>query len=334
MPKKVPLPPNFLGGDEALRRLVGTREAARLINARVEDIDPNPYNPRQETDITELVDSMRANGFIGALDGVLRGDRVVIAYGARRLAAAKEVGISTIPVYIHDDWTDRNLLIICLVENVVREDLRPLESAQTVLRLRAELGLTQEQIAEQTGKNLSWVRDMLALALAPPELAALVREDPTRVRHVRLLAGVEDEAARAALARLVREEGLTVAQVQRAVAALKDGMPLPVVIELARQREQPAVDAGQAPGPAAAPPSAPPEARLTSGKERPAPPARTRANVVTLLRRMEAELARWPLSAVREAARDDPEGMRAALAALRRRLEDFASQLDGVDNEF
>lgn len=332
MPKKVPLPPNFLGGDEALRRLVGTREAARLINARVEDIDPNPYNPRQETDITELVDSMRANGFIGALDGVLRGERVVLAYGARRLAAAKEVGLTTIPVYIHDDWTDRNLLVICLVENVVREDLRPLESAQTVLRLRAELGLTQEQIAEQTGKSLSWVRDMLALALAPPELTDLVREDPTRVRHVRLLAGVEDEAARAALARLVREEDLTVAQVQRGVAALKEGMPLPDVINLMRQREEPVVDVIRSAG---APPAVPlPEVKLTPGKERPAPPARTRANVVTLLRRMEAELARWPLSAVREAARDDPEGMRAALAALRRRLDDFASQLEGDDNEF
>lgn len=332
MPKKVPLPPNFLGGDEALRRLVGTREAARLINARVEDIDPNPYNPRQETDITELVDSMRANGFIGALDGVLRGERVVLAYGARRLAAAKEVGLTTIPVYIHDDWTDRNLLIICLVENVVREDLRPLESAQTVLRLRAELGLTQEQIAEQTGKSLSWVRDMLALALAPPELTDLVREDPTRVRHVRLLAGVEDETSRTALARLVREEDLTVAQVQRGVAALKEGMPLPDVINLMRQREEPVVDVTSVTG---APPTvAPKKVNLTSGKERPAPPARTRANVVTLLRRMEMELARWPLSAVREAARDDPEGMRAALAALRRRLDDFASQLEGDDNEF
>lgn len=329
MPKKVPLPPNFLGGDEAIRRLVGTREAARLINARVEDIDPNPYNPRQDMDnITELADSMRANGFIGALDGVLRADgRVTIAYGARRLAAAKEVGLATIPVYIHDDWTDRNLLIICLVENVVREDLRPLESAQTVMRLKAELGLTQEQIAEQTGKNLTWVRDMLALALAPPELTDLVREDPTRVRHVRLLASIEDEAARSTLARLIREEGLTVAQVQRGVVALKDGTPLPDVIDLMRRREQPILDITQKPETPATP-LAPPEVKLTSGKERPAPPARTRANVVTLLRRMDAELARWPLSAVREAARDDPEGMRAALAALRRRLEDFESQLE------
>jgi ParB/RepB/Spo0J family partition protein len=329
MPKKVPLPPNFLGGDEAIRRLVGARESARLINARVEDIDPNPYNPRQSMEnIAELVESMRANGFIGALDGLLRDGRVVIAYGARRLAAAKEVGLATIPVYIHDDWTDRNLLVICLVENVVREDLRPLESAQTVMRLKTELGLTQEQIAEQTGKNLTWVRDMLALALAPPELAALVQEDPTRVRHVRLLAGVEDEAARGALARLVREEGLTVAQVQRGVVALKDGLSLPDVINLMRQREGAALDITQRPE-VPATPIAPPETRLTSGKVRPAPPARTRANVVALLRRLDAELARWPLSAVREAARDDPEGMRAALAALRRRLEDFASQLEG-----
>ena len=330
MPKKVPLPHNFLGGDEALRRLVGTREMARLLNARVGDIDPNPFNPRKNMEnITELADSMRANGFIGALDGVLRADgRVTIAYGARRLAAAKEVGISTIPVYVHDDWNDRNLLIICLVENVVREDLRPLESAETVMRMKAELSLTQEQITEQTGKNLTWVRDMLALAIAPPELAELVREDATRVRHVRLLAGVEDEAARARLARLVREEGLTVAQVQRGVSALKDGASLPDVIALMRQREQPLIDITQVAG---TPPGTPalPDEKLTMGNERPAPPARTRATVVTLLRRMDAELARWPLAAVRDAAHDDPEGMRAALAALRRRLEDFESQLEG-----
>jgi len=74
------IPSDFFGGEEVLDRLVGSRRGAELINARIEDIDPNPYNPRQIVDVSELVDSLKEHGFMGALDGRLVGDRVQLAY--------------------------------------------------------------------------------------------------------------------------------------------------------------------------------------------------------------------------------------------------------------
>ena len=70
MTKRSPeISPDFFGGEEALDRLVGSRRGAELINARIEDIDPNPYNPRQLVDVSELVDSLKEHGFMGRSTG-------------------------------------------------------------------------------------------------------------------------------------------------------------------------------------------------------------------------------------------------------------------------
>jgi ParB family chromosome partitioning protein len=367
MAKRGPdIPEDFFGGEEALDRLVGSRRGANLVNARIEDIDPNPYNPRQFVDVSELVESMREHGFMGALDGRLVGDRVQLAYGARRLAAAQEAGITHIPVYIHANWDEETLLTVSLVENVQREDLTPVEAAQMVLRMNQDLGWSQEEIARRTGKSRTWVRDLLALADAPAEVKALVQERPEAIRHARYISAVEDEAARRELARATREEGLSQPQVYRAIQALQQGAGVDQALAEARrptprpepvppwtppappaaggapaavpEAPSPTAAAQPEPQPAARPGGAPPEGQLAAaGGEAPGaggrPQVRTRPSVQALLWAIYGRLERVSLAEVREEAADEPAALWSVIRAIHRALDNVIAQLPPEEEE-
>ena len=317
---------DFFGGDEALDRLVGSRRGAELINARIEDIDPNPYNPRQVVDVSELVESLKEHGFMGALDGRLVGNRVQLAYGARRLRAAQLAGVSHIPVYVHPEWDENVVLTVSLVENVQREDLTPTEAAQMVARMSQDLHWSQEEIGRRTGKSRTWVRDMLALAEAPTEVKELVQERPEAIRHARYLAAVEDEEARRELTRATREEGLSQPQVYRAAQALQQGatveealvearrppvvitqpvVPVQIVPDLVEAEVGPAVDAA-------------------AGAK---PQVRTRSTVQALLWAIYGRLERVSLAEVREEAQDEPAALWAVIRAIHRALDNVIAQL-------
>ena len=316
---------DFFGGDEALDRLVGSRRGAELINARIEDIDPNPYNPRQVVDVSELVESLKEHGFMGALDGRLVGDRVQLAYGARRLRAAQLAGISHIPVYIHPEWDENVVLTVSLVENVQREDLTPTEAAQMVARMSQDLHWSQEEIGRRTGKSRTWVRDMLALAQAPAEVKELVQERPEAIRHARYLVAVEDEEARRELTRATREEGLSQPQVYRAAQALQQGAS---VAEALAEARRPPVAITQPVALVEAPPDlVVPEPGLEAAAAGAKPQVRTRSTVQALLWAIYGRLERVSLAEVREEARGEPAALWAVIRAIHRALDNVIAQL-------
>jgi ParB/RepB/Spo0J family partition protein len=321
---------DFFGGEEVLDRLVGSRRGAELINARIEDIDPNPYNPRQVVDVSELVESLKEHGFMGALDGRLVGDRVQLAYGARRLRAAQLAGISHIPVYIHPEWDENVVLTVSLVENVQREDLTPTEAAQMVARMSQDLHWSQEEIGRRTGKSRTWVRDMLALAQAPSEVKELVQERPEAIRHARYLVAVQDEEARRELTRATREEGFSQPQVYRAAQALQQGATVQEALEQARR---PAADFGGATssGQPMDPDWIPPDLVVPEpGLEAAAaakPQVRTRSTVQALLWAIYGRLERVSLADVREEALGEPAALWAVIRAIHRALDNVIAQL-------
>ena len=223
MPKKPTITGEILEESEALERLIGARERAALHDVLIEDIDPNPFNPRQDFAVEDLVASMREHGFIGALDGRLVEGRVQLGYGSRRLLAAKEVGIERLPVYLHDDWDDQQMLVIALVENVQREDLTPLQEATSVGQMHQNLGWSVRDIARRTGKPKSWVQDVLALFKAPEDVKVMVRERPDSIRQARFIARLPDERDRQQLVEKVLARELTTAQVVEVVQAVEQG---------------------------------------------------------------------------------------------------------------
>jgi len=223
MPKKPTITGEILVESEALERLIGIRERATLHDVLIEDIDPNPFNPRQDFAVEDLVASMREHGFIGALDGRLLEGRVQLGYGSRRLLAAKEAGIERLPVYLHDDWDDQQMLVIALVENVQREDLTPLQEAASVGQMHQNLGWSVREIAKRTGKPKSWVQDALALFGAPEDVKAMVRERPDSIRQARFIARLPEEKDRQLLEEKVLARELTTAQVVEMVQAVEEG---------------------------------------------------------------------------------------------------------------
>ena len=223
MPKKPIITSEILEESEALERLIGARERAALHDVLIEDIDPNPFNPRQDFAVEDLVASMKEHGFIGALDGRLVEGRVQLGYGSRRLLAAKEAGMERLPVYLHDDWDDQQMLVIALVENVQREDLTPLQEAASVGQMHQNLGWSVREIAKRTGKPKSWVQDALALFKAPEDVKAMVRERPDSIRQARFIARLPEEKDRRLLEEKVLARELTTAQVVEMVQAVEAG---------------------------------------------------------------------------------------------------------------
>ena len=223
MPKKPTITGEILVESEALERLIGIRERATLHDVLIEDIDPNPFNPRQDFAVEDLVASMREHGFIGALDGRLVEGRVQLGYGSRRLLAAKEAGIERLPVYLHDEWDDQQMLVIALVENVQREDLTPLQEAASIGQMHQNLGWSVREIAKRTGKPKSWVQDALALFRAPEDVKAMVRERPDSIRQARFIARLPEERDRQQLVEKVLARELTTAQVVDVVQAVEEG---------------------------------------------------------------------------------------------------------------
>jgi ParB family chromosome partitioning protein len=223
MPRKPTITGEILEESQALERLIGARERATLHDVLIEDIDPNPFNPRQDFAVEDLVASMREHGFIGALDGRLVEGRVQLGYGSRRLLAAKEVGIERLPVYLHDDWNDQQMLVIALVENVQREDLTPLQEAASVGQMHRNLKWSVREIARRTGKPKSWVQDALAIFKAPEDVKAMVRERPDSIRQARFIARLPEERDRQQLVEKVLARELTTAQVVEIVQAVERG---------------------------------------------------------------------------------------------------------------
>jgi ParB family chromosome partitioning protein len=143
-----------------------------LLEVDVDRIAPNPWQPRLEMDeesLAELVLSIREHGVLQPLI-VTRADNDAYALvaGERRWRAARAAGLLTVPVVVKET-TPRQRLEIALVENIQRQDLSPLETAQAYRQLIDEHGLTQEAAAERVGKSRAAVANALRLLHLSPD---------------------------------------------------------------------------------------------------------------------------------------------------------------------
>src|SRR5271154_3114467 len=151
-----------------------TAEATSRIG--INEIDPNPVQPRHDFDairLEELANSIRVNGVIQPLVVRRSDSRYQLVAGERRWRAAKLAGLETIPVVIQN-IPDERLLEITLVENIQREDLNPIETALAFERLARDLHLSHEQIGERTGKDRTTITNLLRLLQLPVAIQNLI----------------------------------------------------------------------------------------------------------------------------------------------------------------
>jgi ParB family chromosome partitioning protein len=183
----------------------------------VDVIDPNPLQPRrlfQDDRLKELAQSIRVNGIVQPLVVRRTGDRYQLVAGERRWRAAKIAEVRDVPVVVRQIADDR-LLEISLIENIQREDLNPMETAQAFARLTDELQLNAEQIGQRTGKDRSTVTNFLRLLQLPEDLQQLVAERRLSAGHARCLLTLPTVALQREVAEKAVAQGWNVRQTER-----------------------------------------------------------------------------------------------------------------------
>ena len=184
-------------------------------------IEPNRKQPRKyfdENALEELAASLKSYGMIQPIVVKKSGDYYEIIAGERRWRAAKIAGLTKVPVVIKK-WEEGEAFEAALVENLQREDLNPMEEAESYQRLQEEFGMSQEKIAEKVGKSRSAVTNSLRLLQLDPRVRALVVENKVTAGHARTLLPVTDGDDQFELAEMIIEEGLSVRAVEAMVKA-------------------------------------------------------------------------------------------------------------------
>ncbi|NWJ47983.1 MAG: ParB/RepB/Spo0J family partition protein [Chloroflexi bacterium] len=180
-----------------------------------------------ETALQELVNSIRQNGFYGALLARQKrgaGDEYELAYGHRRREAARRAGLATLPVKVIE-LSDAQMARIMASENFSREDLTPLGEANIIGYLYTSQNLSAEAVAETVGKGRGWVQTRLALYQAPQDVKQMVETKPETMSHAKLLAQVNDLKKRALFIKDILENNLTVEQLREKLQDKKPSQP-------------------------------------------------------------------------------------------------------------
>jgi len=192
-------------------------------------IDPNPYQPRtrfREEALAELARSIQTSGIIQPL--VLRphGARFQLIAGERRWRAAQRAGLQRVPAVVRE-VPEELALEITLVENIQREDLNPIEQARAFDRLMSEFHLTQEEVADRTGKDRATVANTVRLLKLEKPILDLIEDSQLSAGHGRALLAIADLKLRMAAARQAARGGLTVRQVERLASRQTRSTPPP-----------------------------------------------------------------------------------------------------------
>jgi ParB family chromosome partitioning protein len=137
--------------------------------------------------------------------------------GERRWRAAKLAGLDAIPALVQD-LSDRDALELALTENLLREDLNPLEVARAYNALKEKFALGHEEIAARLGVNRTTVTNTLRLLRLPPEIQDMIAAGELTAGHARALVTLDSPQAQLRIAKLVAEKGLSVRQVESMVA--------------------------------------------------------------------------------------------------------------------
>ena len=189
----------------------------------VGDIDPNTEQPRRsfpEEAMTQLSASVKEQGILQPLLVVEQpGGRYRIVAGERRWRAARQAGLATVPCMVRDMDMIRQMEV-SLIENLQREDLNPMEEAAAIRALMQQCGYTQETVAARLSKSRPVIANLLRLLTLPKEVAQMVREGQLSAGHARVLAGLEREEDKVALARETLAKGYSVRQLEQ-LAALR-----------------------------------------------------------------------------------------------------------------
>ena len=202
-----------------------------LYEIEVSKIHPNPYQPRVEFDrdgLRELKQSIQENGVIQPITVRKADGEFELIAGERRLRAAKNAGLTQVPVIIKR-ITDSKLLELSIVENIQRANFNPIEESEAYHRLITEFHLTQDEAATRVGKSRSTVANFLRLRQLPDAIRTSIQKGDLSMGHARALLGTTNSTLQLAAWRSVVKKGLSVRETEELVRALKGEKKKPKV---------------------------------------------------------------------------------------------------------
>lgn len=232
-------------GDDNL--ISGRGESAHQIEIDIDLIEPNPEQPRtrfDEGNLEELARSIRANGIVQPIVVRKLGDRYQIVAGERRWRAAQRAELRRIPA-VTREVADEKLLELALIENIQRQELNPVEEARAYRKLIDSIGLTQEMVAGQVGKERSVITTSLRLLRLPDDLQAAIEDGRLSAGHGRALLMSDDPKIQQSVARAAIENGWSVRETEKAVKRARAGVTPDTEVRVRRNEQDANVKAAQ-----------------------------------------------------------------------------------------
>lgn len=191
------------------------------------EIRPNPRQPREvfdETELAELAASIREVGILQPLVVRTGEDGFELVAGERRLRAARIAGLHRVPVIVRQTG-DAELLREALIENIHRAELNPLEEAAAYSQLLEDFGVTHEELAERVGKSRSTVTNSLRLLRLPAPVQRRVAAGVLSAGHAKALSGLDNADEQLRIAERIASEGLSVRATEELVRLTQQDGP-------------------------------------------------------------------------------------------------------------
>lgn len=203
---------------------------SRVFELGVDQIEPNKNQPRRtfnEQSLSELADSIREFGIIQPI--IVRRlngeERYEIITGERRLRAAKQVGLTSIPAIINVNIDDTSSLVMALIENIHRENLSPIEQAHTYKQLLDEFNITHEDLSKKVGKSRATITNSIRILNLPVSVQKLIDEGKVTTGHAKVLVSLKKADDQLLIAELIIKNDLSVREVER-IVNLKNNPPV------------------------------------------------------------------------------------------------------------
>ncbi|MEO0286662.1 MAG: ParB/RepB/Spo0J family partition protein [candidate division WOR-3 bacterium] len=187
-------------------------ESVKLVE--IERIERNPFQPREDVDknLDALVESIKSHGVLEPILVRKTGDKYVIIAGERRFLAAVKAGLNKVPVRVLE-VNESQMAELALVENLLREDLNPLEEASGIETLIEKFSYTHEKVAEVLGVDRVTVTNKLRLLKLSEPVKALLKDGLISEGHAKLLVSLPEEE-QISLAEVIVKKGLSVRELE------------------------------------------------------------------------------------------------------------------------
>ena len=214
--------------DQIEKTIYDTSTNEEIIELDLNDLRPNPYQPRKIFDdeaLNDLASSIKEHGVFQPIivKKSIKGYEIIA--GERRVRASKMAGLSKIPAIIRE-FTDTQMMEIALLENLQRENLNVIEEAIAYKSMLEKLNLTQDELSKKVGKSRSHITNILGLLRLPKNVQRMVIKGELTMGHARMLSKLEDPSKIEELANKIVNEDLTVRETESLGTSEKRKKPM------------------------------------------------------------------------------------------------------------